>query len=104
MQAQSFEATAGIAMNQSQASGSMTGGTPAQPKQRVRARRGQATDPHNIAERELNQAMPTQELVAIFSKTRNSLAKFKKLLGVLTVDLFASAAQSLGAGAILVNP
>ncbi|KAF2310465.1 hypothetical protein P3X46_031705 [Hevea brasiliensis] len=37
-------------MNQTQASGS-TGGAPAQPRQRVRARRGQATDPHSIAER-----------------------------------------------------
>ncbi|TYH69472.1 hypothetical protein ES332_D05G058400v1 [Gossypium tomentosum] len=51
MQTQSFGATAGTVMNQSQASGSTTGGTPAQPKQRVRARRGQATDPHSIAER-----------------------------------------------------
>ncbi|XP_044464286.1 bHLH transcription factor RHL1 isoform X3 [Mangifera indica] len=34
-----------------QASGSTGGNTPAQPKQRVRARRGQATDPHSIAER-----------------------------------------------------
>ncbi|OMO90904.1 hypothetical protein COLO4_18786 [Corchorus olitorius] len=53
MQAQNFgaaAAAAGTVMNQSQASGS-TGGTPAQPKQRVRARRGQATDPHSIAER-----------------------------------------------------
>ncbi|XP_022751796.1 transcription factor bHLH66-like [Durio zibethinus] len=49
--AQNIGATAGTAMNQSQASGSTTGCTPAQPKQRVRARRGQATDPHSIAER-----------------------------------------------------
>jgi hypothetical protein len=39
-------------MNQPQASGS-NGGAPAQPRQRVRARRGQATDPHSIAERVL---------------------------------------------------
>ncbi|XWS26270.1 hypothetical protein CRYUN_Cryun26dG0017100 [Craigia yunnanensis] len=50
-QAQNFGATAGTVMNQSQAGGSTTGGTPTQPKQRVRARRGQATDPHSIAER-----------------------------------------------------
>ncbi|KAH8505007.1 hypothetical protein Peur_045538 [Populus x canadensis] len=37
-------------MNQPQASGS-NGGAPAQPRQRARARRGQATDPHSIAER-----------------------------------------------------
>ncbi|KAK7291965.1 hypothetical protein RIF29_07544 [Crotalaria pallida] len=41
MQGQSFGAT-----NQAP-----SGATPAQPKQRVRARRGQATDPHSIAER-----------------------------------------------------
>ncbi|KAJ9162972.1 hypothetical protein P3X46_022698 [Hevea brasiliensis] len=53
LQAQNFStpgAGAGMAMNQPQASGS-TGGAPAQPRQRVRARRGQATDPHSIAER-----------------------------------------------------
>ncbi|KAE8675814.1 Transcription factor bHLH66 [Hibiscus syriacus] len=51
MQTPNFGATAGTVTEQSQASGSTTGGTPAQPKQRVRARRGQATDPHSIAER-----------------------------------------------------
>ncbi|XVF89249.1 hypothetical protein PTKIN_Ptkin19aG0115000 [Pterospermum kingtungense] len=50
-QASGFGANARTAMNQTQAGGSNTGGTPAQPKQRVRARRGQATDPHSIAER-----------------------------------------------------
>ncbi|XP_040999016.1 bHLH transcription factor RHL1-like [Juglans microcarpa x Juglans regia] len=40
----------GAAMNQAPASGS-AGSAPAQPRQRVRARRGQATDPHSIAER-----------------------------------------------------
>ncbi|KDP38664.1 hypothetical protein JCGZ_04017 [Jatropha curcas] len=47
MQPQNFSTPA---VNQSQASGS-TGGAQAQPRQRVRARRGQATDPHSIAER-----------------------------------------------------
>lgn len=57
MQAHNFSAPAPPPMNQPPAatgSGS-TGGAgtaPAQPKQqRVRARRGQATDPHSIAER-----------------------------------------------------
>ncbi|RDX82886.1 Transcription factor bHLH66, partial [Mucuna pruriens] len=49
MQGQNFGAAAGVT-NQAPASGA-TGGTPAQPRQRVRARRGQATDPHSIAER-----------------------------------------------------
>uniref|UniRef100_A0A5B7AVE7 BHLH domain-containing protein n=1 Tax=Davidia involucrata TaxID=16924 RepID=A0A5B7AVE7_DAVIN len=47
MPAQNYGAPAPV-MNQ--ASGS-AGGAPAQPRQRVRARRGQATDPHSIAER-----------------------------------------------------
>ncbi|KAL7137896.1 hypothetical protein ABFS83_10G125500 [Erythranthe nasuta] len=41
-------ATAGPAMNHPAVSG---GGVAGQPRQRVRARRGQATDPHSIAER-----------------------------------------------------
>uniref|UniRef100_A0A5B7BFA6 BHLH domain-containing protein n=1 Tax=Davidia involucrata TaxID=16924 RepID=A0A5B7BFA6_DAVIN len=49
MQAQNYGAPAPV-MNQAPASGS-AGGSPAQPRQRVRARRGQATDPHSIAER-----------------------------------------------------
>ncbi|KAA8522884.1 hypothetical protein F0562_009307 [Nyssa sinensis] len=47
--AQNYGASAPV-MNQAPASAS-AGGTPAQPRQRVRARRGQATDPHSIAER-----------------------------------------------------
>ncbi|XP_044470880.1 bHLH transcription factor RHL1-like isoform X2 [Mangifera indica] len=59
-QAQSYGATTQV-MNQAQAqtqtqpqvqaTGSTGGNTPVQPRQRVRARRGQATDPHSIAER-----------------------------------------------------
>ncbi|XP_065849974.1 bHLH transcription factor RHL1-like [Euphorbia lathyris] len=48
-QAQNFGNQAAV-MSQPQVSGS-NGGAPAQPRQRVRARRGQATDPHSIAER-----------------------------------------------------
>ncbi|KVI11708.1 hypothetical protein Ccrd_009870 [Cynara cardunculus var. scolymus] len=44
--------TATAVMNQVQTSaGGGGGGVPSQPRQRVRARRGQATDPHSIAER-----------------------------------------------------
>ncbi|XP_061341992.1 bHLH transcription factor RHL1-like [Gastrolobium bilobum] len=51
MQGQNFGAPGGGgATNQAPASGT-AGGAPAQPRQRVRARRGQATDPHSIAER-----------------------------------------------------
>ncbi|KAL8488575.1 hypothetical protein ACS0TY_024744 [Phlomoides rotata] len=53
-QAQNFSAggaSAAPATNQPAASGSSGGGAAGQPRQRVRARRGQATDPHSIAER-----------------------------------------------------
>ncbi|KAB1211893.1 Transcription factor bHLH66 [Morella rubra] len=49
VQGQNF-GTPGAVLNQTPASGS-AGSAPAQPRQRVRARRGQATDPHSIAER-----------------------------------------------------
>lgn len=38
-------------VSQAAASGSGGGGVAGQPRQKVRARRGQATDPHSIAER-----------------------------------------------------
>ncbi|GER46985.1 basic helix-loop-helix (bHLH) DNA-bindingsuperfamily protein [Striga asiatica] len=53
-QAQSFgaaEAAAAPAMNQPAASGGGASASGGQPRQKVRARRGQATDPHSIAER-----------------------------------------------------
>lgn len=57
MQNQNYGGAVG-GKSQTQANGSGGGGTggtgggaPAQPRQRVRARRGQATDPHSIAER-----------------------------------------------------
>lgn len=55
MQAKSFVgANSATEMTQSQGSGPTAGEAvtaPEKPKQRVRARRGQATDPHSIAER-----------------------------------------------------
>lgn len=55
MQNQNFGAVGGMSQTQANGSGGGgtggTGGAPAQPRQRVRARRGQATDPHSIAER-----------------------------------------------------
>ncbi|KAM1046463.1 hypothetical protein ACFX13_026537 [Malus domestica] len=49
LQAQNYGG-AGAAVNQAPAGGS-AGAAPVQPRPRVRARRGQATDPHSIAER-----------------------------------------------------
>ncbi|XP_073316828.1 bHLH transcription factor RHL1-like isoform X2 [Primulina huaijiensis] len=51
LHSQKFGGPAVPEMNQPAASGTSGGGTAGQPKQRVRARRGQATDPHSIAER-----------------------------------------------------
>ncbi|GLT85368.1 hypothetical protein SLE2022_035590 [Rubroshorea leprosula] len=52
MQAQNFGAPGAAVVNQAPAaSGSSGGASAGQPRQRVRARRGQATDPHSIAER-----------------------------------------------------
>ncbi|KAL3629620.1 hypothetical protein CASFOL_026842 [Castilleja foliolosa] len=48
---QNFGAAGTTAMSQPAGIGSSGGGAAGQPKQRVRARRGQATDPHSIAER-----------------------------------------------------
>ncbi|GJM98803.1 hypothetical protein PR202_ga15842 [Eleusine coracana subsp. coracana] len=50
MQSKGFGGGGGGASQQQQA-GPAGGGAPAPPRQRVRARRGQATDPHSIAER-----------------------------------------------------
>ncbi|KAI3801733.1 hypothetical protein L1987_29847 [Smallanthus sonchifolius] len=55
LSAQNFGAPGATAVSQVQTAsataGGGGGGTPSQPRQRVRARRGQATDPHSIAER-----------------------------------------------------
>ncbi|EXB53901.1 hypothetical protein L484_002940 [Morus notabilis] len=51
MAAQQNYGASGPAMNQTQAPSGSSGAQPAQPRPRVRARRGQATDPHSIAER-----------------------------------------------------
>lgn len=51
MAAQQNYGASGPAMNQTPAPSGSSGAQPAQPRPRVRARRGQATDPHSIAER-----------------------------------------------------
>ncbi|WOH02786.1 hypothetical protein DCAR_0522175 [Daucus carota subsp. sativus] len=52
MQSQNYGGgVGGMSQAQGNGGGGGTGGAPAQPRQRVRARRGQATDPHSIAER-----------------------------------------------------
>lgn len=52
MQSQNYGGgVGGMSQTQGNGGGGGTGGAPAQPRQRVRARRGQATDPHSIAER-----------------------------------------------------
>lgn len=51
MGAQQNYGAPGAAVNQTPAPSGSSGAQPAQPRPRVRARRGQATDPHSIAER-----------------------------------------------------
>ncbi|XP_022869846.1 transcription factor bHLH69-like [Olea europaea var. sylvestris] len=73
IQAQNFGAPAAMAAAMNHPAGS-GGGPPPQPKQRVRARRGQATDPHSIAERlrreRITERMKAlQELVPNANKT-----------------------------------
>ncbi|MQL92042.1 hypothetical protein Taro_024663 [Colocasia esculenta] len=48
---QNFGAATAVGMGQTAAASGAAGGGAAPPRQRVRARRGQATDPHSIAER-----------------------------------------------------
>ncbi|GFS41591.1 LJRHL1-like 1 [Actinidia rufa] len=48
---QNYGGPAAVMMNQAPSASGSGGGAPSQPRQRVRARRGQATDPHSIAER-----------------------------------------------------
>ncbi|KAE9608303.1 hypothetical protein Lal_00026183 [Lupinus albus] len=50
-QTQHFQPPQGATINQAAPTNGAVGGTQGQPRQRVRARRGQATDPHSIAER-----------------------------------------------------
>lgn len=80
MQGQNFGAVpagGGSATNQAPASGAAAGGAPAQPRQRVRARRGQATDPHSIAER---------VLITVFVSDFNSWLHLIACLGVLKME------------------
>ncbi|KAK6156598.1 hypothetical protein DH2020_010846 [Rehmannia glutinosa] len=87
LQAQNFGAAgaaAAPAMNQPAASGSSGGGAGGQPRQRVRARRGQATDPHSIAER------LRRERIAERMKALQELVPNANKEEVLLLDLFAN--------------
>ncbi|XP_039024064.1 bHLH transcription factor RHL1-like [Hibiscus syriacus] len=103
-------AKAGTEMNQTQASGSTTGATPAQPKQRVRAKRGQATDPHSIAERLRRERIAErmkalQELVPNANKTDKAsmldeIIDYVKFLQLQVKVLSMSRLGGAGAGAV----
>ncbi|KAI7731179.1 hypothetical protein M8C21_008494, partial [Ambrosia artemisiifolia] len=105
-------AAATAVMNQVQAA-SVTaggGGAPSQPRQRVRARRGQATDPHSIAERLRRERIAErmkalQELVPNANKTDKAsmldeiidYVKFLQLqVKVLSMSRLGSAAAGSG--------
>ncbi|KAI3771850.1 hypothetical protein L6452_03021 [Arctium lappa] len=101
-------------MNQVQASsvaaGGGGGGAPSQPRQRVRARRGQATDPHSIAERLRRERIAErmkalQELVPNANKTDKAsmldeIIDYVKFLQLQVKVLSMSRLGGAAAGAI----
>ncbi|KAK1395882.1 Transcription factor bHLH66 [Heracleum sosnowskyi] len=114
MQNQNYGGAVG-GMSQTQANGSGggaggTGGAPAQPRQRVRARRGQATDPHSIAERlrreRIAERMKSlQELVPNANKTDKAsmldeIIDYVKFLQLQVKVLSMSRLGGAGAGAV----
>ncbi|PWA90906.1 Myc-type, basic helix-loop-helix (bHLH) domain-containing protein [Artemisia annua] len=112
-------AVAAAVMNQVQA-GSVTaaggggGGAPSQPRQRVRARRGQATDPHSIAERLRRERIAErmkalQELVPNANKTDKAsmldeIIDYVKFLQLQVKVLSMSRLGGAGAAAGAANP
>lgn len=97
-------------MNQPQPSGS-NGGAPAQPRQRVRARRGQATDPHSIAERLRRERIAErmkalQELVPNANKTDKAsmLDEIIDYVKFLQLQVKVLSMSRLGGGAAAVAP
>ncbi|XP_073067009.1 bHLH transcription factor RHL1-like isoform X1 [Primulina eburnea] len=107
---QKFGEPAAPEMNQPAASGTSGGGTAGQPKQRVRARRGQATDPHSIAERlrreRIAERMKSlQELVPNANKTDKAsmLDEIIDYVKFLQLQVKVLSMSRLG-GAAAVNP
>nr|GEU46965.1 transcription factor bHLH66-like [Tanacetum cinerariifolium] len=110
-------AVAAAVMNQVQ-TGSVTaaggGGAPSQPRQRVRARRGQATDPHSIAERLRRERIAErmkalQELVPNANKTDKAsmldeIIDYVKFLQLQVKVLSMSRLGGAGAAAGAANP
>ncbi|XP_024965705.1 transcription factor bHLH69-like [Cynara cardunculus var. scolymus] len=103
--------TATAVMNQVQTSaGGGGGGVPSQPRQRVRARRGQATDPHSIAERLRRERIAErmkalQELVPNANKTDKAsmldeIIDYVKFLQLQVKVLSMSRLGGAAAGAI----
>ncbi|KAI3782045.1 hypothetical protein L2E82_12077 [Cichorium intybus] len=103
-------AAAAAVMNQIQTpSATAGGGAPSQPRQRVRARRGQATDPHSIAERLRRERIAErmkalQELVPNANKTDKAsmldeIIDYVKFLQLQVKVLSMSRLGGAGAGA-----
>lgn len=111
VQSQKFGGAAAPEMNQPAASGTSGGGTAGQPKQRVRARRGQATDPHSIAERlrreRIAERMKSlQELVPNANKTDKAsmLDEIIDYVKFLQLQVKVLSMSRLGGAAAAVNP
>ncbi|KZV16460.1 hypothetical protein F511_10072 [Dorcoceras hygrometricum] len=111
LQSQQFGGASAPEMNQPAASGTSGGGTPGQPKQRVRARRGQATDPHSIAERlrreRIAERMKSlQELVPNANKTDKAsmLDEIIDYVKFLQLQVKVLSMSRLGGAAAVNNP
>ncbi|XP_073154626.1 bHLH transcription factor RHL1-like [Henckelia pumila] len=111
LQSQKFGGAAAPEMNQPAASGTSGGGTAGQPKQRVRARRGQATDPHSIAERlrreRIAERMKSlQELVPNANKTDKAsmLDEIIDYVKFLQLQVKVLSMSRLGGAAAVNNP
>ncbi|GFY99629.1 LJRHL1-like 1 [Actinidia rufa] len=86
-------------LNQAPAASGSGGGGPSQPRQRVRARRGQATDPHSIAERLRRERIAErmkalQELVP----NANKVLSMSRLGGAAAVAPLVADTSSEGGG------
>ncbi|XP_075490365.1 bHLH transcription factor RHL1-like [Primulina tabacum] len=111
LQSHKFGGASAPEMNQPAASGTSGGGTAGQPKQRVRARRGQATDPHSIAERlrreRIAERMKSlQELVPNANKTDKAsmLDEIIDYVKFLQLQVKVLSMSRLGGAGAAANP
>ncbi|KAL2534810.1 Transcription factor bHLH [Abeliophyllum distichum] len=96
-----FGAPAAAAAPPSMASGSGGGVASGQPKQRVRARRGQATDPHSIAERLRRERIAERMKASMLDKIIDYVKFFQLQVKVLSMSRLGGATG--GSQSLLVH-